>query len=147
MKKYKSVIEKVVVADATFKKSTANSFEPTWINYFYGNNGTGKTTIARAIKSLSGLTWSGKGGKSESDYVIRVFSREFITDELKFIDDDPMMPGVITLGGEFIDAQEQVAAKTLEQEKLAAQIDAEKIELEQSRTSQSKKKKSFEDGL
>ena len=147
MKKYKSVIEKVIVADATFKNSTANSFEPTWINYFYGNNGTGKSTIARAIKALTGLTWNSGGGKSVADYVIRVFGRDFISDELKFIDDDPTMPGVITLGGEFIDAQEQVTAKTAEQDNLAAQIEADKAELENSRASKSKKKKGFEDGL
>ena len=68
MKKYKSFIEKVLVEGATFKNSTANSFEPTWINYFYGNNGTGKSTIARSIKALDGLTWNGNGGKSASDY-------------------------------------------------------------------------------
>ena len=118
MKKYKSVIEKVVVTDATFKNSTANNFEPTWINYFYGNNGT---------------------GKSESDYVIR--------EELKFVDDDPTMPGVITLGEEYINAQQEVDAKTTERNNLTAQIETDTTELEKSRSSQTTKKAKFEDAL
>ena len=147
MKKYKSVIEKVVVTDATFKNSTANNFEPTWINYFYGNNGTGKSTIARTIKALKGLTWNSGGGKSESDYVIRVFSRDFISEELKFVDDDPTMPGVITLGEEYINAQQEVDAKTAERDNLTAQIETDTTELEKSRSSQTTKKTKFEDAL
>ena len=147
MKKYKSVIEKVVVSDATFKNSTVNSFEPTWINYFYGNNGTGKSTIARTIKALTGLTWNSGGGRSESDYVIRVFSRDFISEELKFNDDDPTMPGVITLGEEYINAQQEVDAKIAERNKLIAKIEMDNIELEKSRFSRDTKKTKFEEDL
>lgn len=147
MKKYKSVIEKVEVTDATFKNSTANSFEPTYINYFYGNNGTGKSTIARTIKALRGLTWNSGGGKSESDYVIRVFSRDFISDELKFIDDDPTMPGVITLGEEFINAQQDVDSKTTERDSLTAQVETDNTEIQKSVSSKNTKKTKFEESL
>ena len=147
MKKYKSVIEKVLVADATFKNSTANGVEPTMINYFYGNNGTGKSTIARAIKNLRGLTWNVSGGKSPTDYVIRVFGRDFISEELKFVDDDPMMPGVITLGEEYINAQQQVDSKTAERDNLTAQIGIADAELEKSRSSKTAKKVKFEENI
>lgn len=119
--KYDGVIEKITVADATFKGSTQNEIVPTWINYFYGNNGTGKSTIARAIKALKGLEWS--SGKSATDYVIRQFSRDFIEDELKFEDESPSMPGVLTLGEEFIAAQDLITEKKKVQDGLTEQIE------------------------
>ena len=51
--KYKGTIEKIEVVDATFAKSTQREFEPTYINYFYGNNGTGKSTIARTLRKAT----------------------------------------------------------------------------------------------
>ncbi len=45
MAKYRTAIEKIIVADATFRDSLAREFSPSWINFFYGNNGTGKSTI------------------------------------------------------------------------------------------------------
>ena len=38
MSKYKNVIEKITVTDARFKQSTECVIEPSWINFFYGNN-------------------------------------------------------------------------------------------------------------
>ena len=45
MSKYKSAIEKIIVSEATFQNSPEREIEPSWINFFYGNNGSGKTTI------------------------------------------------------------------------------------------------------
>ena len=112
--KYKGVIDTLTLSDATFKNSTEREIEPSWINYFYGNNGTGKSTIARSIKSLSGLTWN---EAEPNDYVIRVFSRDFITDELKFVDDDPTMPGVITIGEEIISVEAEINEKQTKRDK------------------------------
>jgi len=52
MSKYKSAIEKIVVSEATFQDSPDREIVPTWINFFYGNNGSGKTTISRMIMFL-----------------------------------------------------------------------------------------------
>ena len=60
-----SGIKKITLNSATFKKV---EIAPTQINIFYGNNGTGKSTIARAIKSNNELEW--KAGKSNIDYSI-----------------------------------------------------------------------------
>lgn len=56
MSKYKSAIEKIVVSEATFQNSTQREIVPSWINFFYGNNGSGKTTISRMIRNGQGLT-------------------------------------------------------------------------------------------
>lgn len=42
-KKMMSAIQKLVLTDATFNGETV---EPTFINFFYGKNGAGKSTIA-----------------------------------------------------------------------------------------------------
>jgi len=52
--KMPSAIEKITLNAATFH---GVSVEPTLINFFYGNNGTGKSTIARAIHADEGLSW------------------------------------------------------------------------------------------
>ena len=46
-KKMMSAIQKLVLTDATFNGETV---EPTFINFFYGKNGAGKSTIARTIR-------------------------------------------------------------------------------------------------
>lgn len=51
--KLPSEIIRITLDDATYK-GTGAAIAPTYINYFFGNNGTGKTTIAKAIKTGSG---------------------------------------------------------------------------------------------
>ena len=49
--KLTSAIEKITLNAATFEGTVVN---PTLINFFYGKNGTGKTTIAREIAANAG---------------------------------------------------------------------------------------------
>lgn len=46
--KMKSAIEKITLNDATFSNEV---IEPTYVNFFYGKNGAGKSTIARTFKA------------------------------------------------------------------------------------------------
>lgn len=50
--KMKSAIEKITLNDATFSNEV---IEPTYVNFFYGKNGAGKSTIARTFKAS--LIW------------------------------------------------------------------------------------------
>ena len=122
MGKYITAIEKIVVTGATFKNSAEREFSPSWINFFYGNNGTGKSTIARAIRDGQGLTW--KDGNSPDSFNVLVYNKEFISNELKFDDETPLMPGVLTLGEENIETQRQIEAKQVEQGQLDTRIQA-----------------------
>jgi wobble nucleotide-excising tRNase len=111
--KMTSAIEKITLNAATFSGATV---EPTLINFFYGNNGTGKSTIAREIISGSGLTW--QAGKSSADYKVLVYSQEFIDANFRGYGN---LKGVFTVGEENIQIQNEVAEKTAEraeQEKL-----------------------------
>lgn len=53
--KIKSEIIRIDLMDASYKDSHAY-IEPTYVNFFFGNNGAGKSTIAKAIKSGAGVT-------------------------------------------------------------------------------------------
>ena len=84
---------------------------PTYINFFFGNNGVGKTTIARAIKNGIGMTYA--SGKAKDDYLPLVFDQEYID---KCIKNYHNLPGVFTINEVNIEIQNQIAAKTKEQE-------------------------------
>ena len=78
--KIPSEITELTLHDATFKDQQA-TITPTLINFFFGNNGTGKTTIGRAIKVDSGVTW--RTGRSVSDYAIHVYNADYIAANLQ----------------------------------------------------------------
>lgn len=44
--KMKSAIEKITLNDATFSNEV---IEPTYVNFFYGKNGAGKSTIRHLV--------------------------------------------------------------------------------------------------
>ena len=126
MSKYKSAIERITVTDATFKRSTEREIEPTWINFFFGNNGSGKTTISRAIRNDNGLQW--QPGKSAGDYNVLVYNRDFVTRELQFEDETPLMPGVLMIGEDSIETRREIDEMQLEQDRLGGEIEKAKTE-------------------
>lgn len=83
-------IQKVRVNTATF---SGVEIEPTLVNFFFGNNGTGKSTIAEGIKKNEGLTW--EQGYSEADYSVLVFDKKFIAHNFLGFGN---VPGVYTIG-------------------------------------------------
>lgn len=123
-----SAIEKIILNAATFNSI---SIEPTFINFFYGNNGTGKSTVAREILSNNGLVW--QQGKSADDYSVLVYNQEFVEANFQNYGD---LKGVFTVGEENIEIQKQIAEKTAqraEQEKQSSENSAEKERKETAR--------------
>jgi len=126
--KMTSAIEKITLDTATFHGVTV---EPTLINFFYGNNGTGKTTIATEIQTNSGLTW--QHGKSAADYSVLVYNQAFVAANFQDYD---KLKGVFTVGKENIAIQNEVAEKSAqraEQEKLNTDNTTDKERKEASR--------------
>lgn len=111
--KMTSAIEKITLNAATF---SGVPVEPTLINFFYGNNGTGKSTIAREIISDSGLAW--QQGKSAADYSVLVYNQEFVEANFRGYGN---LKGVFTVGEQNIEIQNQITEKSAQralQEKL-----------------------------
>lgn len=89
------------------------------INFIFGANGTGKTTISRVIAQTEGhshcqLTWQG-GAPLD----VMVYNRDFV--DRNFNQDSPLQ-GVFTLGENQVEAEREIARLQPEIEKVAEQI-------------------------
>ena len=104
--KLPSEIIRITLDDATYK-GTGAAIAPTYINYFFGNNGTGKTTIAKAIKTGSGVTYA--PGKAAVDYLPLVYDQDFIDANMRSYHN---LPGVFTMNEANVKIQEQIDRKT-----------------------------------
>ena len=100
--KIKSEIVKIELDDATFK-GTGVAVCPTYVNFFFGNNGTGKSTIAKAIKSGIGITYA--DGKHYEDYIPLVYNQTFIDENMKSYHD---LKGIFTFDEVNSEAQEEI---------------------------------------
>lgn len=97
------------------------------INYIFGANGTGKTTISRVIAQESGhthcqLTWQG-GAPLE----VMVYNRDFV--DRNFNQESPLQ-GVFTLGENQVEAERQIASLQPEIEKIGDQISRLNVQLD-----------------
>lgn len=106
--KIKSEIIRIDLTDASYKDSHAY-IEPTYVNFFFGNNGAGKSTIAKAIKGGVGLTYA--PGRTAADYLPLVYNQEFIDENFRSYRN---MRGVFTLNARNAKVQEQIDEATAE---------------------------------
>ena len=113
MIKRKSAIEKVVINAPTYDNVP---FEPTFINFFFGRNGAGKSTVAKALEVGAGVQW--RSGQSADDYNVLVYDQDFINDNF----DNYEMAGVFTLNKVNIEVQKRIDALGKDKEKLLGEI-------------------------
>ena len=88
-------------------KDTHVHIEPTYVNFFFGNNGAGKSTIAKAIQSGIGITYA--PGRSATDYLPLVYNQEFIDEHMRSYRN---MRGVFTLNAKNADIQAEIDLQT-----------------------------------
>lgn len=110
--KIKSEIVRIDLTDASYKDSHAY-IEPTYVNFFFGNNGAGKSTIAKAIKGGVGLTYA--PGRTSADYLPLVYNQEFIDENFRSYRN---MRGVFTLNAKNAQVQEQIDEVTAERARI-----------------------------
>lgn len=108
--KIQSEITQIVLNDATYKGSGV-TIDPTYINYFFGNNGTGKSTIAKTIKSGAGISYA--PGRTAVDYLPLIYDQDYIDANMHSYHS---LPGVFTLNAANVKIQEQIDSKAAEQE-------------------------------
>lgn len=113
MDKRKSAIEKVVLNAPTYDNVP---FEPTFINFFFGRNGAGKSTVAKALEAGTGVQW--RSGQTADDYNVLVYDQDFINDNF----DNYEMAGVFTLNKVNIEVQKRIDALGKDKEKLLGEI-------------------------
>lgn len=97
------------------------------INYIFGANGTGKTTISRVIAQAQGhehchLSWQGG-----TELQRMVYNRDFV--DRNFNQDDPLQ-GVFTLGENQVEAEREITRLKPEIERVADQIASLNIQLD-----------------
>lgn len=97
------------------------------INYFFGANGTGKTTISRVIAGAQThencqLVWQG-----EMPIERLVYNRDFV--ERNFNQDDPLQ-GVFTLGEEQVEAEQKINELKPQIDKAIRDISSLKLQLD-----------------
>lgn len=104
--KIPSEIRKIVLNEKSYA-GTNTTVYPTFINYFFGNNGTGKSTLARAIKSGAGIEYA--PGKTAADYNPLVFNQDFIDHNMHSYHN---MPGVFTINERNAEILRQIDEQT-----------------------------------
>lgn len=96
-----AAIKKIHLQTATFHDV---EIEPTVVNFFYGRNGVGKSTIAEVINSRSELIeW--QDGKTADDFEVFVYDQNYIDRNFKSFD---RLPGVFTFLEENIKIREEI---------------------------------------
>lgn len=109
--KIQSEITRIDLTDATYQNSPT-CITPTYINYFFGNNGTGKSTIAKTLKAGKGITYT--AGKTKDNYLMLVFDQEFIDANMRSYG---RLPGVFTINEKNVHIQEQIDQKLIDKAK------------------------------
>ena len=69
-----SAITKITLNRATFSNVPIN--ELTFVNFFYGNNGAGKSSIAYAIEEDDGVVWGDGKSAADFDVLVEYYAKE-----------------------------------------------------------------------
>lgn len=100
-RKVPSAITNITLNRATFTDVPIDGLS--FVNFFYGNNGAGKSSIAHAIAEDDGIVWA--SGKTADDYDVLVYDQGFINDNFVNYGD---LKGVFIFGKEDIEAKKKI---------------------------------------
>ncbi|MBM4354524.1 MAG: AAA family ATPase [Deltaproteobacteria bacterium] len=115
------MIESISITDvATFGSSAEVLHGLAGLNYLFGSNGTGKTTIARVIADEGAapsckVVWKG-GTRLQSV----VYNSDFVA---KNFEQSPEIPGIFTLGEQQVDTIKRINAAKAEVDELTKKIE------------------------
>ena len=138
--KIPSEIRRIELDDASFKGTGTTIENLTFVNFFFGNNGSGKSTITQAIKNGKGITYA--RGNTASNYLPLVYDESFIN--LNF-HSYKNMPGVFTINEVNKSIQEQIDALHEKENGFKAKIEAACGSIEQKNKDRTAVEKHFWD--
>ena len=115
------MIEEISIADvATFDSQPENLDGLSQFNYFYGSNGTGKTTIGRVIADQDSFPSCKVAWKGGTKLQPMVYNQDFV--ERNF-NQSAEFKGVFTLGEKQVETLAKIDAAKKERDKLTDQIE------------------------
>lgn len=115
------MIESITIADiATYGKTPEVMSELKSLNFVFGSNGTGKTTVSRLIADPSASPTCGVSWKGGTPLQTLVYNRDFVERNFKPSED---LKGVFTLGEEQVDTLEKLAKLKSERDGLTKKIE------------------------
>lgn len=115
------MITKIHIKDKATIKDVL--IEPLKINYFFGGNGTGKTTISKFLSNKD--NYSTNIIEKNDDYEILVYNKDFVDNNFQ---DKNAIHGIFTIGESAVDAEKQIA----EQENIKREKEKDKETKEKS---------------
>ena len=104
------MIKRIHLKDvATYKKGA--DFVPRKINFVYGANGTGKSTISKVIAGEKGIETCEIEWETDTQEEVMVYNRAFVKRNFEI---NTELKGIFTLGEESIDVQKDIKEKRKE---------------------------------
>lgn len=114
------MIERVYIAGiATFQPGASELDGLSKFNYFYGPNGSGKTTISRLIADESAFPGSSVTWKAGTRLEPLVYNRDFVERHFRQAD---ALPGIFTLGEKNAETVDRIATAKVESDSIASDI-------------------------
>lgn len=111
----------IISATVNAPTYTNITFQPSLINFFYGKNGTGKSTLAKSFKDgHAKLTWSGDPFTEDR---ILIYNEDFID---KNVQSYGNIPGVFTISESDATARKQLDDLTIEKRQVDEEIRSKK---------------------
>lgn len=131
-------IREISLTQATYSNE---KIKPTLINFFYGSNGTGKSTIARSIRENTGSTLD-SNLRENTD--ILVYNQDFIDENFS---NHQNLPGVFTLDSHNIEIENRINELQKEKDTLVKQLQLNSDTLSQAQKDSSKLEQLIQDTL
>ncbi len=132
-----SEITEILLNTAVFHQV---KFIPARLNFIYGDNGTGKSTIAETIQNAKNLKF--KTGKSADDYQILVYNQEFVQQNIQQYAN---LPGIFTVSQQNAELQRKLQNLESQKEKIQTALFRTVSELETVRQNQEKISHEFQE--
>lgn len=111
---------------ATYSSETETLLTPSIVNFIYGNNGVGKTTITRIMENSSDYPESSLSWDNDIEYHKLVYNRDFVKNNFN---EETKLRGIYTLGEESEEIYKKIEELTLLKKTMQADIVSQKEQI------------------